>query len=249
MVIKIRSIINKCVSIGVCLLLGFSIYRKCMHNTVSPSSLVITSDEHILSEKASQDVTDFMQAHHDTLHNPLFSQELISRFPCLQSYSLEKNASGNWICTTHCALPRMSVNNTLVLTDAGNLALKADYSQASVDSLYNIIVPQGSVSPALCSSIAHFSSHLLEQYQMVWMSDQEALLYDREQPYFAIRFNALALPHDDMMHTCVAIKRDLEQRNLLTHTGKKKPQLWIADIRFKDQIVVSSQNVGGVAYG
>lgn len=231
-----------------CLLLGFSMYRKCSQSIV-PSTLLVTSDEHILNEKASQDLAHFFQAHHDNLHNPLFSQELLAQFPYLQSYSLEKNASSHWVCITHCALPIMSVNNMYVLTDAGMLALKADFSQAMVESLYNIIVSQEKVTPALCSSIAHFPSHLLQQYQIVWMSDQEAFLYDREQPCFAIRFNAASLPHDAIMHTCSVIKHDLEQRELFTHTSKKKPQLWIADIRFKDQIVVSSQNVGGVTYG
>lgn len=248
MVIKVRSIINKIISIGVCVLLSFSVYKKCSQELHAPHEVVVQTDS-LLSEQTSCSLATFIKNNTQPLESALFSQLLFSQFPCVTSYELEKNPSGLFSCMIESAQPILSINNTWALTNDGRIALLTDFSSVITQSLHNVTMPQFLVTDSFRSCMHNLSPDLFQAYSVVWLNDQEALLCDRMQPFFSIRFNADSIPQASTLKACAAIKNDLEQRGVFAcPSGKKKPQQWIADIRFKNQIVVS-WNAGGTSYG
>jgi hypothetical protein len=248
MVIKLRSIINKIISIGVCVLLSFSIYKKCNQESQTPRKIVIQADS-LLSDQASFSLNTFIQTNTSFIQNSSFDQLLLSQFPYINCYEIEENASGNRICTLQAADPVLSINNIWALTKSGRLAHLADFSCFATQSLPNVIMPNLTITEAFITSIQKIAPEFFKSYCVIWINDQEALLYDREQPLFAIRFNADSIPHHAVIKQCTVIKNDLEARGLFANaSGKKKPQQLIADIRFKNQIILS-RNVEGANYG
>lgn len=249
MVIKLRSIINKLISISVCILLSFSIYKKCSQESHMTGEISVQTDS-LLAEHSAQAVKDFIQANTISFENPSFFQLLSSHFPFIASYELEKNPSGIYACSIETAQPVLSINDTFALLENGRIAHITDFSSIITQSLRNIIMPEHEreITSSFRACMQQLAPELFQEYTVVWLNDQEALLYDRTQPHFAIRFNAAAIPNTHIMRQCLAIKNDLEQRGAFSCTGKKKPQQWITDIRFKDQIVVS-WHVGGERYG
>lgn len=246
MVIKLRSIINKIIGISVCVLLSFSIYKKYGYESQTPQSVFVQTDS-LLADQTSCALTSFIQTSTQHLASAQFSQDLFSQFPSITAYELEKNASGVLACSVEAATPVLSINHSWVLTDNGRLAPATDFSSGVTQPLRNITMPQFCVTDAFCSCVKNLSPQLFQAYTIVWLNDEEAMLYDQAQPNFAIRFNALTLPQDSVLEQCAVIKSDLEARGVFG-SGKKKPQRWIADIRFKNQIVISA-NAGDERYG
>ena len=265
MVIKLRSIINKIISISVCVLLSFSIYKKCSQESQTPHRIVVQTDS-LLSDQTSCALTAFVQTSTSPLESPSFSQSLFSQFPCIASYAIEKNASGDFSCALESAQPVLSINNAWVLTQDGRLAPSTDFSCLATQSLRNVIMPIAAFTDTFRTSIQKLSPELFQSYTVVWLNDQEALLCDRAQTNFSIRFNADSIPLSSIMQRCAVIKNDLEARGVFASlSSKKKPQHqpsliqasqlgklwptgWIADIRFKNQIVLS-RNLEGAGYG
>ena len=248
MVIKLRSIINKLISVSVCVLLSFSIYKKCTQESQTPHRIVVQTDS-LLADQTSCALTAFIQTSANTFETNAFSQSLFSQFPCIASYQLEKNASGDLCCTLETAEPVLSINNAWVLTQDGRLASSANFSRLATQSLRNILMPSCEITDTFKHAIQKLSPEFFLAYNVVWLNDQEALLCDRAQENFSIRFNADSIPVSSIMQQCAVIKNDLEARGVFANvSNKKKPQRWIADIRFKNQIVLS-RNLEGAGYG
>lgn len=248
MVIKLRSIINKIISIGVCVLLSFSMYKKCTQEPHVFDKIIVQTDA-LLADQTCFALTHFIKTNTIPLETDSFCQTLISQFPCVAAYELEKNASGDRVCTLEAAQPILTINNEWVLTHDGRLATVNSFNDCATHSLRNIIMPNFSVSDALCAAIPKLSPELFQSYNVIWINDQESLLCDRLQPNFSIRFNVDSVAQSSILQQCSVIKNDLESRGFFASTSsKKKPQHWIADIRFKNQIVIS-RNVEGAGYG
>ena len=60
-------------------------------------------------------------------------------------------------------------------------------------------------------------------------------MLDKTNKNFAILFNDFVVPDDRLLAYCLYIKNELHARG---EFNRKVPKNWVADIRFKDQIVV-----------
>jgi len=245
MVIKLRSIINKCISISVCILLGFSVYKKC--NQVSDAQKIVVETDSLLAEQTSSMLSHFIQASTYSLASFQFSQSLLQQFPCIDSFEVEKNPSGIIACTIATSAPVLNINSQWVLTENGHLARATDFIPSLICDLHSITMPVCAITDAFRACMADLPGYIYESYTIVWLNDQEVLLYDRAQPLFAIRFDSSMKLDKTILHSCNSIKNDMDQRGLFVQGRGKKPMPCIADVRFKNQIVIS-WGMGG-SYG
>lgn len=246
MVIKLRSIINKCISISVCTLLGFLVYKKC-NQEMKPIQHIVVETDSLLADQTSGMLTQFIQTTTYSLTTPEFSGRLLEQFPCINSFAVEKNPSGVVSCALTAEVPLLNINAEWILTENGQLARTIDFSPAAVSDLHIITMPLCNVTNAFRLCIAALPADIYEAYKIVWLNDQEVLLLDRTEPSFAIRFDASMRFDKNIVRACNCIKNDINQRGLFVQSRGKKPKLCIADVRFKNQIVIS-WGMGG-SYG
>jgi hypothetical protein len=248
MVIKIRSIINAVARVSAFIFLALAIHKKCIHQTYAPSSVVVQADG-LLAEHTEKALTDFMQSNTSVPSSHSFADALYARFPAVASFAVQQRPLGLYACIVQSAQPLLRVNNSFVLTDNGKIVSLADFAASAYQSLPHITVHDGRISNALYKTVQSLPADLLYAYSLVWIDDCQALLFDRSQPLFALRFNAGAIPSNDIIQACNKLKADLEQRGCFSATStRKKPQQCVADIRFKNQIILS-WHVEGERYG
>ncbi len=97
-------------------------------------------------------------------------------------------------------------------------------------------------SDLLRALLQHIPAHLLSSYELEWVNEMKILLHDKHQRKFAIVCDSARLPDDALLARCNTIKYDLEKRGTFTKNTKK---LWVADVRFENQIVVSGGTYDG----
>lgn len=179
-----------------------------------------------------------------------FVQILVQQFPYIKSIEIEKNASGLLSYTYESAAPIIAINQDMVLTDGGILVLKNNFAEHTIASLHTITVPSGFISPALLNGIASFTDDFLNTYDICWKSDQEIILKDKLHAGFTVLCDADSILDVSVLQKCTTIKHELIDKGSLASpalahndavTKKKAPKSWIADIRFKNQIIVSSE--------
>jgi hypothetical protein len=104
------------------------------------------------------------------------------------------------------------------------------------------------LSASCKQSISQITPDFLDRYIFSWQSDNAAWLYGRNSGEdVAILFHPLSLPAEKILAHCDALKQDLASQKL--GKNSKQSQRWVADVRFKDQIVVSASKDKGVLDG
>ncbi|MFC1842197.1 hypothetical protein ACFLYU_00895 [Candidatus Dependentiae bacterium] len=75
-------------------------------------------------------------------------------------------------------------------------------------------------------------------YEITRVSDTKSYMQDKKNKKFAILFCDLQVPDEKILLACGQIKRNLENKGEFKSRKYKK---WVADVRFKDQIVIRKE--------
>lgn len=186
-----------------------------------------------------------------------FAQIIVQRFPCIKSVEIERDASGLLYYELESAMPIISINEHLALTDDGTLLLKNSFAPHVIQSLHNVDVPSGVITSDLRKNISTLVNDFLMTYRVKWISDQEIHIQNKQQEPFSILCNAQTIPNQTVLEKCLAIKNELINGASIEKV-KTKQLTWVADVRFKNQIIVNSglgspsidgANYGGQRYG
>jgi len=152
--------------------------------------------------------------------------------------------------------PLYLVNNEHIVSHDGVLLAKNSYEPQAVQDLYQVFISglpslqanSGSqervtLSPSCKQTLAQMTPDFLDRYFFAWQNDNAAWLYARENnPQLAILFHPLSLPAHAILEHCDALKQDLvlQEASKKQRTQNKQTRGWVADVRFKDQIIVSA---------
>ncbi|MCX5922797.1 MAG: hypothetical protein NTX86_05740 [Candidatus Dependentiae bacterium] len=218
-----------------------------MHQAVVAHQRMLVSVDPLIAQETQESIAAFATTQPHTPASE-FIELLVKNFPSIKSVEYSYDASGLLCYTVESALPLFSINNDYVLTDKGALVPKKDFVSHLVQSLHNITLSSDVISDAFTACIQSLPQSFFESYDVVWLNDYEVVLYDKAQPGFSICFNTQVVPELSMIERCNAIKNDLASAGLFEKKVHAAAQKWVADIRFKNQIIVSA-NVGGRHYG
>ena len=188
------------------------------------------------------------------------SELLVKAFPCIESISIEQSPS----CRIHYSIesinPVIGINTDWTLTSDGRLLSKHCFADHVVNSLHALRVPSCYISPALRDTVGSLPYDLLAAYDVSWVSDQEVYVTDKNQSGFSLLCSAQSLPTLKHLDRWQKIKTELVSNDSIENRTKKKGSShWIADMRFKNQIIVYFElgssflqigaNNGGQRYG
>ena len=141
--------------------------------------------------------------------------------------------------------PIIAINNDKVLIENNNVINAAYYADYVKSSLYAMTVTEvpASFGSELATSIAHaIQEKLFDHYTFNIASEHEWYLQDKQDPAFTVCCNAASVPMGLMQEKYAQLKKLIRKKEL-TKTA------WIADVRFKDQIVLSMSTRGHYGKG
>ncbi len=143
--------------------------------------------------------------------------------------------------------PQYMVNNTHVLINNGLLAYKEIFTQQIIHTLHHVSInlPEENrqyIPQSAQKCLEHVTPYLFNHYKLFWQDAYFVWLCDKKYPCFAILFHQESVPDTELLHHCNSIKQQLIDRGVFDQKNKK---IWIADVRFADQIVVYAKKKGG----
>ena len=176
--------------------------------------------------------------------------DLKEKFPFIESITCDYAIPGKVAFHIEGVEPLFKINENFVLTAESTLLAYQVFDPAFVQNLCSVEFPKlkeknETISqagmPALKKSLQDLPERVFASYQVCWMNELETYLCDKEESKFAIVCNAQTIPDESLLKKCATIKQELETSNAFK---KKSIHRWVADIRFKDQIIVSSDKGG-----
>lgn len=150
--------------------------------------------------------------------------------------------------------PLYLVNKNFVITDTHIVVPANWYAPDALTHLPHLTVAACDadgvpvVDYAVLFALAHVPSSIWDHYRLSLIDAVDAYLFDQHQRQFVIRFNAQALPTDQLLATCAAVKDQIfkDKKFFLTQRPAKNlhDRIFVADIRFANQIIVYEHKRG-----
>lgn len=210
-----------------------------------------------LSPVTHINITDVIYTYNTENQSPrAVAQKLLDTFPCIRAVKTGINSQRLIAFTIEAQSPLFALNDTALMLENGTVVARASYNEAQVVGIKQITVAENQLY-CLPASFKPVMENLFalsaEPLAITWICDREILVADQYNASLQLLCCVDALPDKKIMKECLHIYNDIKSQN--TTSSKKIENLlrtrnktWIADIRFKDQIVVRAE-VGGHTYG
>jgi len=134
--------------------------------------------------------------------------------------------------------PLLAINNQWMLTDNGCIT-ESNYYRAKPE--ISIKVPATSdlfgLAEHFLTMLKNYHPSIWSHYTINWYDPTCIYLYDRENAHFCV------IAHAHMQFDQELLKKVSILQSLICKKTTKAQTRWIADVRFKNQIIVSSENV------
>lgn len=207
-------------------------------------------------------IKDFFQSNDSFKTLPLheLSACVRKKFPSIQSLVLFLNATGTITAQIKSVSPLCKVNDTFVLVDDGKIFKSALFSGTCLDLLNHVYLSQSNdksgdvafdflqaecvahVPKPFLGVVDKLSASLFDDYSVTYQNKAMWCLRDKQQKNFFILFNSTQMPNEHVLAACNTIKETLFSRGQF---DARRMHNWVADTRFKDQIILF-RKTGGV---
>lgn len=126
--------------------------------------------------------------------------------------------------------PCLRINTDAVMTTHGHIINMSYFAPHALDHCPQVIVPhmQTLDTKQLLSCAQQLLPEVVEQFTITWKHANEIVLQHKQQPSFSIVTDIVHMPHEKQIQLCVKAYEHI----------KEKIKTPIADIRFKNQIVM-----------
>jgi hypothetical protein len=186
-----------------------------------------------------------------TIHNNNFFKSyyvkeqiefLKSTFPAIGDGSSLLSTQGIATLTLHASHPVCLINDRYIMLHDGRMVSSDLFTDSTVASLPAITISdelahRTYLEPDCKYFVEMMPWHITTNYDCDWRSATKVILRCKQQPLFSLVCNNTVLPTPTTLHCCTQIMRNLEIRGDFKKKSSKK-KLWLADIRFEQQIVV-----------
>jgi len=240
--------------IVLCIVVSAIVIKQSALHLFSISGFACQMDKTI-SQAHSHDIITFL---HEQKQLRSFSLQKLSdtlkqQFPLVRSIKLNQQASGILHLQIDFFSPQLIVNQDYILADCGLLFDTQAFSSQTVSGCPAITIKSEKIGDKANSEIkegiARTCKNILSllpkacfaEYNIVWEDATKSWLYDKKNNNFAIVFNDFKIPNQKILSACNHLRKQLKHQESLCNEGTTR---WIADIRFKDQIVLFNEDRG-----
>lgn len=165
-------------------------------------------------------------------------QMLHNQFPWISACSLRLKASGALECIIKAAPPIAHIDNFLLLANNA-VVFHQTYNEYSTQGLPLITrsaqLKNEPLPYAIIILIKKIPEFIFETYDLKCISEKEIHLTDKSEPKFIV------IADQDSLPTLNINKCNAARNEIATKKEAFKKGYWFADIRFKNQVVVHSQ--------
>jgi len=210
----------------------------------------------LFCDEQRRKIKDFFQSDDSFKTLPLHELSVRARekFPSIQSLVLSLSAAGMVTARIKSVSPLFRINDNLVLVDGSKIFKSAIFSDMFLDHLNQVYLSQsggfdllqeecvGRLPKSFFATMGKLSVSLFDEYRISYQDKATWWLQDKQQKKFFILFNNTQMPNEHLLAICNKIKGTLVARGQFC---SGRTQRWVADTRFKDQIILF-RKTGGV---
>jgi len=202
-----------------------------------------------ISQDCSREIVGFINSNKTFRNLSLDSiaLSLKNNFPIISEIEVFKSASGILKLKIQAKKPTFLINHEYVLSKNGPLIDMRFFSEDILLGCRKVEIrnlnlkgtsftqTKGGISDSCKNMINKLRVDVFDSYEVIWENTTKGWLIDKSQNKFAILFNDLHVPDIVILSACQDLKKRLESKGEFCrrHVGR-----WIADVRFKDQIVL-----------
>lgn len=211
------------------------------HKTFSIAAIrhAYFSIDPLLSSQTQNTIMALMDTLHNSHYNPIYLSEYIpQRFPCVKSISFAYKGNGIACVSIEAHKPVAYINETLIAAENGSLFNASTYQpQLELFSLQANTELLNHDATKLIDCIQSITNaHMSHEYHITWHSPYHVDLYD-------------PLTHIHLICTSQIFEHpydinDFKQTIMNKIIPSGTAETWIADIRFKDQIIMAMEKRG-----
>ncbi|MFC1841692.1 hypothetical protein ACFLYA_01340 [Candidatus Dependentiae bacterium] len=197
-----------------------------------------------LSNTHKNEIFDFINENKEFKSSSLklLACKIKEKFELIKSVQAFQFASGILEVKLKSFDPIFIINNDLVMTDNGNIFESDLFCQDLLASCCHVRMKHKDVVQLkqgvsqLCKKMMFgLPKRCFQDYDVVVESETESFMHDKSQENFSIQFNAMNFPDEKILSECEVLKKQLEDRG---EFRRRKGKRWIADVRFKNQLVL-----------
>jgi hypothetical protein len=230
---------------------AFGIIIRHVHASfVNNQRIVVTADS-ILHESISATISDYLVEHDLFKKSSLaaLTDDIKKQSPAIAHVTSERCPPHTIHVHLHACKPMISINDTVVLATnqtyvPQKLFVSCVIKECTAITYHEEIKALTDFSPALTTGSHQLRIDALKNYTIDWHNDHYTRLHNAHTPQFSIICSADSLPTNELIKQC----EQIEQKITMQSARTKKKQHWVADIRFRDQIVVYNEEKGAT-YG
>jgi len=223
-------------------------YRSFINHT-TPSCFFVTADQ-ILSKEGLSAIATFIKEETDYKKSSLaiIAYKLKAAFSHINHIAIS-HISKKLVINVQPHKPRFVINADKVLLESGKVKPRSLFNN---DIL--LTIPLLTISESAChidnlsadcfNALNTISPVLLEQYNLCWENEREVWLTDKKKPHFTILTDSHSITHQQKLDVCGILKKTIESRK---DFSRRKSTVWVADIRFDNQVIIFSR--GGKGHG
>lgn len=228
-----------------CCSVFFSIVLTKFYYSVSRVNQVTCSFDRVISESLETELRDYVLKRVTWYGIDLkaCTDKCLSH-SLIKEISLRRSAPDRLNVVIHTHAPLMMINTHLILLANGMFVDRSCVDNNYYQSLYHMnihgIGTTDHITENLCVWIKRMVPEIFEQYNVTWHDQTKIFLHNKNDSTLTVLCNDHTIPDNALLALCKTLKDDVQ-----THMNKKRELTWIADIRFKNHIVLYSMKGRG----
>lgn len=237
-------------SVTVSCLLFFALYRFASQLFI-PKTISFSFD-HQFSDATKKQCAALIKKELPPLYAATLKNNLKPIIPALKSLTLRFSPAYSMHVKVYAQQPLITINNKYVLATDGTLIDQKHFEAQVLERLPALNAhPDFEISTTPETEMADFVSALprfiFEQYTIIWHNKTYILLEDKRDDFTILALHTTRFD-ENLLNYIAQIKNIIEEKKALRPAKKtQKSSTWQADVRFRDQIVLShTERRGGV---
>ncbi len=209
-------------------------YTQLLPTSVTPTHHFVCIIDSLITDQTEQNIINYIEQipKKELISFCKLAEKIEKQFPFIQETIIEKIAPNTITVTCNVQQPFGIINDEFIMTEQGHLYNKNIFLSLITEQLPRIILPslETDIIKSVLTIINTIDPIILSKFTLSWTSHTQIYLYEKEHGQFSIVFKKNQLVDKKLFNHCMQIKQKLQS------TMNKKN--YVADIRFKDQIVV-----------
>jgi len=219
----------------------------------------------LVSQSHKNKIFDFINVHNNFKYCSLgvISKKIKEQFKCVKSIEAFQLANGVLNLNFTVYVPKFVINKNYVMTENKSLFKKNIFEQEALLECMGLKITnfdfESGISDACMQMIFGLPKVCFEKYNITRESETRSYMRNMQQSNFIILFSDELFPDENILIGCDELKKRLGEQGAFDakpslrqgfggrhawtpcKAGRKAKARWVADVRFKDQIVLCKE--------